>query len=91
MIYRKRSIPFSDHLGEVFTGDVLHHQELTVSLGEVVANTWQRRMMQPGQESRFAFELFSQAFIGEEGLFQGYCGVEPFIDCLEHSTHAALA
>ena len=48
-------------------------------------------MMQAGEQSRLALELFSQTLVGKQRLFQRDGGVETLIDRFVHGAHAALS
>ena len=78
------------HLRQIIAGDELHHEKLSITFREMVADTRQCRMMQAREESGLAFKLLSQAFLGKQRLFQRDRGVETLIDGLVNRTHPAL-
>ena len=87
----KRAAALFEHRHQVVAGDVLHDQELTVALGEMVADFRQRRVAQARQQSGLALEGFEHHLIGEEGLFEGDGVAEALIRSLIDRPHAALS
>jgi hypothetical protein len=90
LIFRKRTVSFGEHRGQIFASDVLHDQELSFGFVEVIADSRQGLMMKPRQQASFTFELLAQLFVGEERFFEGYDGVKAFVDGLVNRTHSAL-
>src|SRR5205085_8482180 len=90
LIGRKRASFARHHLREIVARDELHHEKLAVTFREMVTDTRQRRMMQACEQTRLALELFSQALLGKQRLFQSHSRVEPLIDCFVNGTHTTL-
>src|SRR5438067_13003779 len=91
LLFGKRSSALCQHRREVFTGDILHQQKLTLALVEVIANARQRLMMESRQETRFTLELFAQLLVGKERFLQRDDRIQPLIDRFVNGAHAALA
>jgi hypothetical protein len=88
---RKWSRPIRDNLRQVIAGDELHHQKRAFVFGEVIADSWQRRMRKLCQQTRFLLELSAQATIDSKGLFKRNRHLKSFIDGFVHCSHAARA
>ena len=89
-LLRKRTLPLCQHPRQIVTRDVLHHQKLAVTLVEMIADTRQRLVVHPRQQTRLSLELLAQLFVGEKGFFQRHSGVETLIHSLVHGSHATL-
>ena len=79
------------HFRQVFSGDVLHHQELTIAFVEMVADARQRLVMQPRQQTCLALELLAQFLVGKKRFFQRNRRIKPLVDGLVNRAHAALS
>src|SRR6185503_10945241 len=91
LIGGKRASFTSHHLRQIVAGNKLHHEELAVAFRKMVTHARQRGMMQTSEQTRFAFELFAQPFVGKQGFFQRNGRIETLIDRLVDSAHAALS
>src|SRR5215213_4951909 len=90
LVCRKRPAFARHHLRQVIAGDKLHDEKLAVGFGKMVADAWQRRMMQASEQTGLALELLSQAFIRKKRLFQRHGRIETLVDRLVNRAHAAL-
>src|SRR5207253_10526135 len=90
-LLRKRSSALNEHCRKVVARDVLQHEKLSISYAEMDADARQRLMMEPGQQTRFALELFAQFLVRKERFFQGDGGIEPLVQRFVHGAHTALA
>ena len=84
-----RAIAF-EPLPQVLALDEVHHQVLPLAFDdEVVGHAWEIGMAQAGEDIRFAPELSSVVFGGEEILFYGNDDAEVGIFRLKHLPHSA--
>src|SRR6266446_3710176 len=87
---RKGPAPARYHLREIIAGYKLHDEKRAFTLGKVIANARQRRMMQTGEQTCFALELFAQSFLSKQCLFQRYRCIQSLIDGFINRAHPAL-
>ena len=78
------------HLRKVVAGNVLHNQKLPLALGEVIADSRQRRVMHASEQSCFSLKLLPQAFIGEQRFLQRHSCIEPLVHRFVDGAHATL-
>jgi hypothetical protein len=77
-------------MGEIFAGDELHHQKLTLPFTEVIANSRQCGVVHARQQPRFSLKLLPQPLIGKERLLQRHSGIKALVNRLVNRTHSAL-
>ena len=78
------------HLGKVVSWNVLHHEKLTFTFSEMIADAWQCPVMESRKQTSFTFELFTQPLVSEKSFFQRDSGIKAFIHSFIHRAHATL-
>src|SRR5256885_17238761 len=86
----ERGAARGEHHKEIHARNELHYQKLSIAFVEMIADPRQSLMMKPGQEARFALELFAKFLFNKKSLLQRDDGIKPLIDGLVHGAHPAL-
>jgi hypothetical protein len=76
-------------LGQVRSGNELHHQKSSAGFAEVVADARQAGMMQLRQQTGFLLKLSPQTIVSRKSLFESYRRFQPLIDRFVDGAHAA--
>ena len=90
LIGRKGALLDCQHMGKIFAGDELHHQKLTLTFSEVIANTRQRGMVHARKQPCFSLKLLPQTLISKERLLQCHSGIKTFVNRLVNRAHSPL-
>src|SRR6267378_6835195 len=87
----KRSLLDRQHASKVLAVDELHHQKLSLTLREVIANARKCGMVHAGKQPRLSLKLLPQALVGKEGFLQRHRCIKAFINRLVNRAHSSLA
>ncbi len=84
---RKRSGLLHDDFSQILTLNKLHHEKRAMALGKVVADARQHRMIQPGHQAGFTFELSPEFFIRGQCLLKRDGVAQPEVNSFVDRAH----
>src|SRR6267143_1150499 len=90
-VARQWSELLRDYFRQVASLDKLHDEKRAMALGEVISDSRQRRMIEPGQQSRFPLKLFPLILVIRKRLLQRHRVAETEVDGFINRAHSTFS